>query len=235
MRIIIILLVIFLSGCLNNELYLNELKFDFISYGGNQISYTINVEQDNIEIVQFKLSFDEISDSLSTNGYFIDTAVIYQKKIQFDKKLSIPLYEMVNLIGYDSSKILDARSFGVGCSELIISQIIKSDTITVTCSCPSRSDSLFQNEYKLLDVFFDLTIRKSGNERYDSLTKELYGIYSGNLQFNQISRSPQEYEIIGGITPNSLERDSLLYVEFFNSLPKDELVLIDLSYTSTSF
>lgn len=227
-------MVALFAGCINQKPDFDVVKFSFTRYGKNVIRYTINVQNNNVEISELDLNLKLIRDEQKIIGSYIDTAIIYQDSFLFEKKLAKALYSKINEIGYDSSKTITSNRFGKGWG-FIFETINNSDTITINCGWPVRTDSLFQQEFQLLDAFFDLVIRKTSNKKCDSLTKYLYRSYGGKVQFNQISKSPQEFEIIGGINQNSLVRDSLLYLDFFTSLPKDELILIDLTFTSTFF
>ena len=228
-------MVVLIAGCINQNPDFDVIKFSFVRYGKKPISYTINVQNNSVEFLQLDIKLKEIRDEQNVIGSYLDTTIIYKNSFLLDDKLADNLYKKINEISYDTSKTFGPLRFGTGGHGFIFEQISNSDTIAIPCRFPTRTDSLFKQEFLMLDAFFDLVIRKKNNEKCDSLTKTLYKSYGGKIQFNQISKSPLEYEIIGGISQNTLVRDSLLYLELFTSFPKDELILIDLTYTSTFF
>lgn len=227
-------MAVLLIGCRYQKPDFDAIRFSFYNYGGNVVCYTINVQNENIEILQLKISLKEIKDNQNVIRFIKDSTIQNKDLIVFDNRFANKLYKKIHEIGYDSSITLSTGRYG-RCHGFIFEKIQNYDTTKIICSCPQRSDSVFQQEFQLLDVFFDFAFKISNKEKCDSITKQLYGLYGGKIQFIRVAEHPLEFEIIGNITPESLERDSLSYVEFFKSLPTDELVLIDLTYTSTSW
>lgn len=231
-KTLILLTTLFvISSCQNNETL--KLDVNFYSAWHTPIFYSFNLQNETFTISGFKRVITK-NDS-SHQSYSKDTFVIdFKEDYKFSKSKARRLLKKVKEFGHDTlinygEPCLDGKGFK-------IINTYENDTLEMRFSCPRRLDSTLQEGYKIIEHFFDYILEQNFSQKSDSISMRLYNSFDCRIQFLKVSESPIEYRVIGHtISEEALVKDSLLYLDFLKRLPKDELVVCDLTYGGYNF
>ena len=211
-RFITILLSLFLFSCGDDK-----IVYEFYPAFTTPIHYTIDIE---------RRTLSQNSKQFVTEQSIHGSNEIINKQYQINLNVLETFLEKIESAEIDSSiqRSSDVLLDGITFRFSKINQW--NDSISLISTSPDRKEK-YQNDYKILDAFFELTNNTiKNNNKGQSLTENIQDYFDYGLPIRKIDGKPLEYRVWGTISGCKDRNETL--ITFLDSLPQNEPIIFDL-------
>lgn len=224
--LILIFCIGFLYSCTNDKKP-KKIEFLFAPAFLNLTKFTVDVENKSIEVYTWQTKYiehEKVKDSLMED-ITKDTLIVHYKKTfkisnqnlqDFLKELESSHFDKTIQHGEDC---LDGVGFKIDKID------VKNDTISLTTRNPKRNNK-YKTDFQILDAFFKLSYATITDYKGICTLENIQDYFNYGLPIRQINKNPLEYRVWGSISGCREDNPSL--ISFFEKLPKDKPVILDL-------